>query len=309
LQNIDCKTMMLRAKVNVVIPSTTLAEVAKMSTDNRLAKLEQFFKEVADLTVGREVMADGIARRADNICLTPASRRPEFTEIPVFKELGFYCDSWKIGCTSCWKRRSIPAPALRYQPVHGAPMRFFVSVACSLVVALAIAPAATAQRFTVSTIPSPQGTTSLEAYSINQMGAVTGNVTFGSNSCAYIYADGILNPVCSLVDGQGGTAFSINNFQQVAGSSDGHGFIYSNGTVAEVGLLPQGTFSGLLSLNDYGQATGQADTDPNPFQGNAGRSHAILYSFSTRKLTDLGNLPTGDQSYGIGINNAGEVTG
>ncbi len=134
-------------------------------------------------------------------------------------------------------------------------------------------------------------------------------MNFGSNSCAYIYADGILDPVCSLVDGQGGAAFSINNFQQLAGTSDGHGFIYSNGTVAEVGLLPQGTFSGLLSLNDYGQATGQADTDPNPYQGNAGRSHAILYSFSTRTLTDLGTLPTGDQSYGLGINNVGEVTG
>jgi putative addiction module antidote len=31
-----------------------------MSTDNRLAKLEQFFKEVANLTVGHEVIADTV---------------------------------------------------------------------------------------------------------------------------------------------------------------------------------------------------------------------------------------------------------
>lgn len=29
-----------------------------MSTDNRPAKLEQFFKEVADLTIGHEVIGD-----------------------------------------------------------------------------------------------------------------------------------------------------------------------------------------------------------------------------------------------------------
>lgn len=50
--------MMLRAKLNVAIPSVTLAEVIRMSTNNRLAKLEQLFKEVEDPTVGHEVIGD-----------------------------------------------------------------------------------------------------------------------------------------------------------------------------------------------------------------------------------------------------------
>src|SRR5271167_2980382 len=133
-------------------------------------------------------------------------------------------------------------------------LRFFVY---SLLSALTIVPLATAQRFTVTTIPLPPNADQLFSYGINQLGAVTGEVDFGSNTCAFIYADNHVKPICSLVNGQGGAAGGINDFRQIAGGSDNHGFIYSKGTVTEIGLLPQGTFSGVGPINDYGQATGQ----------------------------------------------------
>lgn len=81
---------MLRTKLNAAIPSTIFAGVTMMSMVNRLATLEQFFKDVAELTLGCELISDtavvcpaalGVSLRGvdpDWYCNAPArfSRRP-----------------------------------------------------------------------------------------------------------------------------------------------------------------------------------------------------------------------------------------
>jgi hypothetical protein len=74
----------------------------------------------------------------------------------------------------------------------------------SLLFVLTIVPTANAQRITVTTIPSPPNATFWAAYGINQLDAVTGKVDFGSDTCAFLYTDNHVKPICSLVNGQGG---------------------------------------------------------------------------------------------------------
>jgi probable HAF family extracellular repeat protein len=189
-------------------------------------------------------------------------------------------------------------------------MRQLQYAAYAILLTLTSTIVAAAQRFSVTTIPMPSNAIDMFAYGINQLGVVAGGVDLASGGCAFIY-DQIHAPqvICSFVNGQPGDAFGINDFRQIAGSSDSRGFVYSHSKVSVAGLLPNGTFSGLLSINNFAQATGQADTGPPFGNGGIGLSHAILFSASDGKLIDLGVLPGGEQTYGIAINNLGQVTG
>jgi probable HAF family extracellular repeat protein len=89
-----------------------------------------------------------------------------------------------------------------------------------------------------------------------------------------------------------------------------HADLFYNGQVVDMGTLG-GAFSLANDVNNRGQATGFAEnTDPDPFAGwffpGATAYHAFIWQNGV--MTDLGTLG-GLESYGIIINDSGQVTG
>ncbi len=152
-------------------------------------------------------------------------------------------------------------------------------------------------------------------FSLNGVGQVTGSSNnLGSiGNHGFLYSAGTMTDLGVLdPDPADLRTFSvgrgINESGQVTGTAtakiDGvtepHAFVYSQGTMQDLGTLGGNTSNG-YGINDSGEATGSAD-----LAGNTG-THAFLYS--NGHTHDLGTLPGYDGSTGLGINNAGQVTG
>jgi probable HAF family extracellular repeat protein len=183
------------------------------------------------------------------------------------------------------------------------------------------------------------------ARSLNDLGAVAGNVFVGGSSQAVVWTNGVAQPIGGL-GGPDSYATAINNNQQVTGMATdstgaGRAVVYSNGTTRDLGV--QGYWSSGYGINDMGAVAGyaldssfrfQAFTwDPNQgvtwlggltnggsyafsinhFGEIAGHSaaadgyyHAVVWNESG--VTDLGTLG-GGSSYAYGINASGQVVG
>ena len=177
-------------------------------------------------------------------------------------------------------------------------------------------------------------------YGINNAGQVVGFFTTSAYiHHAFLYSDGQMEDLGTLLENNYSVAYGINNAGQVVGQADNgsgalHAFLYSAGQTIDLGTLPGGTSSQANGINNAGQVVGWSATasgathaflyslgqmiDLGPGRAfginNAGQvvgvngaGHAFLYSGG--QMIDLGTLPGGTSSEALGINNAGEVVG
>jgi probable HAF family extracellular repeat protein len=116
-------------------------------------------------------------------------------------------------------------------------------------------------------------------------------------------------------------AAAINNSGQIAGSTSifnkflgGYdAYLYSNGVMVDLGTLG-GTQSFGYGINSSGQVTGAAGTvfqNPALFPCYVFQIGSICHAFiyNNGVMTNLGTLPGGQNSAGLGINDAGQVVG
>lgn len=159
---------------------------------------------------------------------------------------------------------------------------------------------------------SPYGT----GWAINDAGMVAGITTFGTGLAdpfvAFTYQNGVrtsLGPALNGVNQGESMAYGVNNAGQVVGavgdasSSENkqRAFLYSNGTATAVGSF--GGASVATDINNRGQIAGYS-----AYQPSYGSSpHAFVADHGV--LTDLGTLAGGSFSYGMAINDAGQVVG
>ncbi len=146
--------------------------------------------------------------------------------------------------------------------------------------------------YTITDLGTFGGGTS-EAHGINDAGQVVGN----SNSQAFIYSGGSMNPLSNATDAY--TAFGINIHGQVACITPSKAYIWDDGVVTDIGTF--GGYTIARDINDDGYVVGHSY-----FEGGIGEHHAYIYV--NGNMTDLGTLG-GNWSHGNTINNQGQIVG
>ncbi|QSJ19501.1 DUF3466 family protein [Nostoc sp. UHCC 0702] len=144
-------------------------------------------------------------------------------------------------------------------------------------------------------------------YAINDSGQVVGGTTGGGifpelafpYGAAFLYSGGTTTIINNDLEANY-VAYGINNLTQVVGIfSPSRAFLYDNGTFTSITRDYSGPAQ---DINDLGQVVGYSLND-----GNV--ETAFLYSSNTG-LISLGTVsPTDTFSYGLGINNLGQVVG
>lgn len=88
-----------------------------------------------------------------------------------------------------------------------------------------------------------------------------------------------------------------------------HALLWQYGKATNLGSLGGPLYNVALGVNNQGQVTGGSDLpgDTNLFTGPVSTAHAFLWQKGV--MTDLGTLPGDAQSFGLGINNKGQVVG
>jgi probable HAF family extracellular repeat protein len=138
------------------------------------------------------------------------------------------------------------------------------------------------------------------AYGINNAGQTVGQ----ANNEAFLYSGGSITYLGSL-GGDLSEARAVNASGTIAGWANTLGgpeqaFIYSGGSMRGLGGLPGGNgYSNALAINAGGELTGNA-------VNNLGNYEAFLYNGT---MQGLGTLAGFANSWGIGINDFGEVVG
>ena len=117
------------------------------------------------------------------------------------------------------------------------------------------------------------------AQAISDSGTVTGIADTSTN-----------DPLCYFDD-----CFYPNTFQ------------WRNGTVTSVGALPGTYWSGPNWISGNGLIAGISETGQNDPLLGLPNAHAVLWK--NEKITDLGTLPGGYESFGFAVNNRGQVVG
>ncbi|MDX2147216.1 MAG: DUF3466 family protein [Planctomycetota bacterium] len=135
------------------------------------------------------------------------------------------------------------------------------------------------------------------AYGINDAGQIVGTSLDGASlPLPFLYGSGVLT---DLSAGEGGAAYAINSFGQIAGNIGGEAFIRTGGTNQLLGSLGAEIESNAWAINDAGVAVGESD------------GRAFVYRAGT--LVDLNTVIPANSGWVLeaarGINNYGEIAG
>jgi probable HAF family extracellular repeat protein len=149
-----------------------------------------------------------------------------------------------------------------------------------------------------------------QASGINNLGAAVGYV----DGEAFYWRDGKLRLLGTFPDGGGTRAASINDHDQVVGSTcagTDHGarsFLWEKGKLRSLGTLPSGHWSRACSINNHGQVAGYANTGA--VKGSYAVYHAMMWD-QRNGMQDLGTIggATDEDSQAYGINDDGTVVG
>jgi probable HAF family extracellular repeat protein len=133
-----------------------------------------------------------------------------------------------------------------------------------------------------------------------------------------LWENGTIEQLPTFPDDPDGLATAINDHGLVVGGSGDcatgntsslHALLWQNGTATNLGSFGGPLYNIALGINDHGQVTGGSDLpgDTNFFAGPVSTAHAFLWQEGV--MTDLGTLSGDAQSFGLGINNKGQVVG
>jgi probable HAF family extracellular repeat protein len=133
-----------------------------------------------------------------------------------------------------------------------------------------------------------------------------------------IWENGKIQQLPTFPGDPDGGANAITDKGQVVGwsgdcytgsTSSLHALLWQKGTVTNLGSLGGTLYNNAIGINDKGQVTGGSDLpgDTNFFAGPFSTVHAFLWQNGV--ITDLGTLPGDAQSFGLSINNKGQVVG
>ena len=164
------------------------------------------------------------------------------------------------------------------------------------------------QSGTVTTLGRLGGTSSY-ALGINGRGQIVGYLDTQKGGRAFLLDESELIDLGTL-GGTNSFAFGVNDSLQVAGASlkaDNltlHAFLWQNGVISDlndlVALDEHWVLTDAHGINDLGNIAGWCVLD--------GQEHAFLY-YNGQRVTDLGILAGGTNSYALGLNNSNQVVG
>jgi probable HAF family extracellular repeat protein len=148
---------------------------------------------------------------------------------------------------------------------------------------------------------------------INNHGAIVGSIqTPGTNMyVAFIYTNGVLTRLDSLIPGGSSVALDINDAGEIAGYAAAleglfslnlsHAVIFSNGQITDLAVLPGLDASSAHHINRLGHVLG------NCFSRATEHTRGFLYRDG--HMIDVGVLPGDTDSLVIDFNNLGQIVG
>src|SRR6266542_2426362 len=146
------------------------------------------------------------------------------------------------------------------------------------------------------------------AFGINGNAEVVGHIDTPDGARAFLYRGGAVTNLGTL-GGTNSYAYGVNNLTQVAGSSANgghagmHAFLWQNGRLINLNsLVPENSgweLQEARGINDNGQIVG--------WGSHNGQERSFLYD--NGRITDLGLLPGGTNSYALALNNSNQVVG
>jgi len=143
------------------------------------------------------------------------------------------------------------------------------------------------------------------AADLNNLGQVVGYMNTGGTFHAFVGNGSVLTDLGTL-GGSSSTAVSINDHGQIVGDAylsgdlSYHGFIVNGGSMS---ALPGPDNLQASAIDNAGRVAGAMSVST----ADGDQVHAFTYANGS--YADLGNLPSGDGSRALGMNNAGDVVG
>jgi probable HAF family extracellular repeat protein len=136
------------------------------------------------------------------------------------------------------------------------------------------------------------------------------NTHITSNHSTVTEFEQVLNNQGTLIGGADtpliNTSNNCFNIQQPIDCYIQHAFVWQNGQLTDLGTLANALGSFAFFISDNGLIAGASENGAIDPVANTPETHAVLWS--NGQITDLGTLG-GTQSLGVGINDAGQVTG
>jgi len=160
---------------------------------------------------------------------------------------------------------------------------------------------------TFTTIPTVPGFVSMQAWDINDDGAVVGWMETSTGTYrGFLAVDGVATELSTPDGFAGSKAQAIGNSGIIVGASFApsapEATVWTDGVPSQL-ALPLGPNSDARAVNDRGQVAGWMGSG-----STVSSASAFVLDLPTGRVTDLGHLPDGTGA-AYGINNIGEVVG